>query len=149
MRSAQLRQASLPNVLGGDWLLIAAIAFMGKIDTLTGAAVNRSWEGVSRNTKAITAVLGISSMYARMPQLSIALAAFKDIAWQSPVYASLSHAARLSLASRVFAVFHRKFFLPHWREVARSWRGRLYPLWARPVLFAISLKHKIWRKDVR
>src|SRR2546421_4318788 len=36
MRLRQLHLASLQNVLGSDWILIAAIAFMGKIDIVKG-----------------------------------------------------------------------------------------------------------------
>ncbi len=149
MRREYLRPMKLPeNVLGGDWLFVAAIAFRGKIKTIKGTAVNRSWDGISRNTKTLVASLGISSMHARAPQLSIALSAFKDIAWKSPTYASLGRPARLSLAGRVFSVFYRRHFERYRRDTMNSWRARLHPLWSRPILFAVSLKKRIFKKYV-
>jgi hypothetical protein len=143
MRPGQLRLVLPRKVLGGDWLLIAAIAFMGKIKTIKSTAVNRSWDGVSRDTKTLVAIIGISSVHARAPQLSIALSAFTDIAWKSPIYAALGRAARLALAGRVFAVFYRKHFERYWRDIVNSWRARLYPYWSRPIFFAISVKHRM------
>src|SRR6266404_5120117 len=143
MRPAHLRLVLPQKVLGGDWLLIAAIAFMGKTKTIKSTAVNRSWDGISRDTKTLVAILGISRVHARAPQLSIALSAFTDIAWKSPVYAALGRAARLELAGRVFAVFYRRHFERYWRDTVNSWRARLYPYWSRPIFYAISVKNRM------
>ena len=141
MRPAQLHLALPPNVLGGDWLLVAAIAFMGKIGTIKDISVNRSWEGASRTLETLIASLGISPIHARAPKLSIAISAFKDIAWKSKAYGSLGRAARLSLARKVLSVFYKKYFRPDWRAI-------FYPFWARPILFAISVRDRV-RKKIR
>jgi glycosyltransferase involved in cell wall biosynthesis len=139
MRRRQLLGATFPNTLGGDWLLIAAMAFMGKFDVVTSTSVGRTSGGMSKSMKNITASLGISDLHARVPNLSIALSACKDIAWKSSAYDSLSRAARLSLARRVFAVFSRRYFDPYWRSALRPYIGR-------PFLFAMSLKDRIRTK---
>jgi glycosyltransferase involved in cell wall biosynthesis len=141
MRRARMHLTLPPSVLGGDWLLIAALAFMGKIETVKDTSVNRSWAGTSRSLKTLTASLGISYNYARVPHLSIAVSACKDVAWKSKTYTSLSRWARLSLAYKVFSVFLQRYFRPYWHAA-------LYPYWARPILFAISVKDRIRRRHL-
>jgi len=136
MRPQQLLLAWPPNGLGSDWLLIAAIAFLGRVEVVHGVAVNRSWDGSSRTLKSLTASLGISEIHARAPHLSIAIAAFRDIAWQSRAYGSISRLARLSLALRVLWVFYQKYLEPDWYTV-------FYPFRARPLLFAIAVRNRI------
>lgn len=136
MRRRQLDGAALSNVMGGDWLLMATIAFKGKIDMVASTAVHRSRGGTSKTMKNITATLGISDIHARLPNLSIALAAFKDIAWQSNAYASLGRAGRLSLAHKVFSVFGRRYFRPYWRSALRPYLGP-------PFFYAVSVRDKI------
>jgi glycosyltransferase involved in cell wall biosynthesis len=141
MRRKYLDAALPQNVLGGDWLLIAAIAFRGKIETIKSPLVHRSFAGTSRTLKGLTESLGISDIHAGVPHLSIAVSACKDIAWRSKTYSSLSRRARISLAYRVFSVFWRRYFRPYWRDA-------LYPYWARPILFAISVRDKIRKRYV-
>lgn len=128
---------SLPlNTLGGDWLLIATVAYQGKIATVPDVAVYRNCGGLSRSLEAITTGLGISRMHARVPHASIAYAAWKDVAWRSDAYDQLSKSARLSLANKVFSVFSERWFRPYWY-------GVFYPYWSRPIFFAMAVRDKI------
>lgn len=140
MRRRQVSAVTFPNVLGGDWLLTAAMAFLGKTDVVASTSLGRSWGGASKSTQSITKVLGVSDLYARAPNLSIALAACRDVAWKSEAYASLGRAARLSLARKVFAVFARRYFDPYWRSALR-------PYLRRPYLFIVSLGDRIRTKS--
>lgn len=142
MRREQVQLVRPPNVLGGDWLLIASMAFMGKIETLQGESINRSWEGASRDLKTLTATIGVSDLHTHAPHLSIAIAAFVDIVWLSEAYASLGLVARLSLACRVLAVFFRKYFRPYWRDT-------IHPYWTRSILFALSIRDRLRKRYVR
>jgi hypothetical protein len=139
MRRRQVDSAWIRNQLGGDWHIIAALAFKGKITTIAGITVGRNLGGASRSMRAITETLGISNLHSRAPSLSIALNACKDIAWRSSAYDSLTRGARFSLAKRVFDVFNRRFFKPYW------W-ATLYPYWSPPVLYALSVKNKVRKK---
>jgi glycosyltransferase involved in cell wall biosynthesis len=129
----------LQNVFGADWLLVAAIAFRGKIETIPGTTVSRCRGGASKTAKTITETLGISNIHAHAPFLSIAIAAFKDIAWKCDAYIELGRAGRLSLAGKVFLIFTRRYFKPYWRELT-------YPYWAWPILFAISVRDRIRKR---
>jgi glycosyltransferase involved in cell wall biosynthesis len=128
MRRGLVSLAWPPRVLGGDLLLIAAIAFIGKIKTINETSIHVSYTGMSRSLKTICESIGISRIHAFVPRLSMAVSASRNIAGGSRAYASLSRWARLSLAHRIFLVFYRRF-----------WRDR----WAHPILTAGLVGNKI------
>ena len=138
MRRGQIDAAWLRNELGGDWHVIAAMAFKGKITTVAEVTVSRSHDA-SRTMKGAIEMLGISNMHSHAPTLSIALNACRNIAWRSSAYNSLSLGERFALARRVLAVFNRRFFKPYWSTT-------LEPYWTRPLLFAISLRNKMRKR---
>jgi glycosyltransferase involved in cell wall biosynthesis len=108
MRREQLSKLSLQNSMGGDWLLIASIAFMGKIGTLEDTSVNRNLGGATDSYKKIASSLNLSKFEGDNPHLSIAKSAFKDIAQVSPAYVQSGRVRRLFLACRASAlIFHR------------------------------------------
>jgi hypothetical protein len=92
--------APLLNVLGNDWLLVAAIAYQGTVRTLSSTAVNRSLGGTSVDIRSIGATLGKPTPQARVPHLVIAWHTFAQIGWRAPVYRDLSARDRLALAVR-------------------------------------------------
>lgn len=108
MRRTQILDLPLKNTLGGDWLLIAATAFRGKIKTLPDVHANRKLGGATVSYEKIAATLGLSSFAATHPHLSIAASAFSDIAWSSTAYSPFGMPSRLSLACRVFLVITRR-----------------------------------------
>ncbi len=97
MRREQLVKVKLRNVMGADWLTIAAVAFLGKVVTLSSISVNRALGGSTVSYEKIASSLGLSRFQAFFPHLAIALSAFRDIAWRDSVY-SLSRRKRVSLA---------------------------------------------------
>jgi len=131
MRRVHLHFA-LENVLGGDWLFIAAIAFVGKIETIKEVSINRGLAGSSRSLKALTATLGISRIHALMPKLSIAVSACRDVAWRSRAYGALSRWERFSLAHKVFSVFYQRYwrvYRTHPIRSVRLFRNNIRKLW--------------------
>jgi Glycosyl transferase family 2 len=116
-------------VLAGDLLIVAALAFMGKIKTINDTSINVSYSGASRNLKEVCASIGLSGFHALAPRLSVAIAAFREVAWgSSGAYASISRRARLSLAHKIGSIFYRRF-----------WRDHL----AHPIRSAILVRNKI------
>jgi hypothetical protein len=97
MRREQLAKQRMNNVIGGDWLVIAAIAFSGKVVTLPSVWVNRELGGSTDSYTKIAATLGLSKWQGAYPHVVTALIAFKEIAWRDPVY-SLGRIDRLRLA---------------------------------------------------
>jgi glycosyltransferase involved in cell wall biosynthesis len=108
MRGVQARQVLLRNTMGGDWLYMAAVAFIGKVETLEDICVNRSLGGATASYKKIADSLGLSQFAADHPNLSIAASAFSDIVWRSTVYSKDGLFTRLSLGSKVFSVVARR-----------------------------------------
>lgn len=110
MRREQLEKVPpMQNILGDDWLLIASIAFTGKARTLESVSINRSFEGASINMETLALSYGLSRFLSKIPHLSIAIAALKDIAWVSPAYESMGKLARLSLGGKAFAIVCWRF----------------------------------------
>jgi GT2 family glycosyltransferase len=133
MRTADLRRAApLREVLGGDWLLVAAVAFNGKVATLPDTHVHRTRGGTSRSIPRIVASMrerrGIG---ARLPYLTTVLELFGEIAWASDAYSGASRGQRVVLALRV-------------APAAMRWRGSLWLLCG-PALLAIGRRRRARR----
>lgn len=104
MRRSQILQVPLQKKFGGDWFVVAGIAFMGKIKTLESTCVNRNLGGAAASFEKIAAALGLSSFAVKHPNLTIAGLAFGDIVWRCPAYSGEGIFSRLWLGVRVFAL---------------------------------------------
>lgn len=116
MRREQLSQIPLHEILGADWLLVAHVAFLGKVKTLDSVAINRSVTGASQDIHKLAAKAGLSKFMVRNPHLKIALTVFGDIVWGSPAYQSLSLFGRLALGSKCFLAVCKKYCVPDWHQ---------------------------------
>jgi glycosyltransferase involved in cell wall biosynthesis len=87
----------IPNVMGADWLFVAALAFAGKVVTSTDTHLNRARGGTSASFQRIAEVSGLPTRAARNPHLAIALNQYRDIAHHSAAYESLSRPRRRML----------------------------------------------------
>jgi glycosyltransferase involved in cell wall biosynthesis len=99
-RSAMRRAAPLLNVLGNDWLIVAAMAYQGTIRTLPTTAVNRELGGTSVDTSTIVATFGKPRLQARVPHLFAAWHTLAQLGWRAHVYEDLPMRRRLTLAIR-------------------------------------------------
>ncbi len=124
-RREQLCQIDFQHVLGGDWLYLAALAFVGRIRTVGHVSVNRSRDGMSRDLERLALSFDVNWKWAKQPFALIALLAFKDIAWRSPVYVPLGQFQRFRLASRVVAILARRFGPRSWSLLRRQLEGLL------------------------
>jgi glycosyltransferase involved in cell wall biosynthesis len=133
--------APLRNVLGNDWLLVAAIAAQGKVTTVRATAINRELDGTSGDFIKLTATLGLPHWQTRIPHLVIAGEVLADIGWRSPVYRDLpvlTH-ARLALTAPAAAIRWRSLVwhmtMPAFAAIGRrrggQWLWRLYKRIAR------------------
>lgn len=111
MRRSYLASLDLRNVMGGDWLLIASIAFTGKILTLDNIFVNRSVQEINVEIyfQKIALSLGLSNFSAKNPHLVIAAYIFQDIVCLSAVYSSLSRVERFHLAYQSSRIIMERF----------------------------------------
>jgi glycosyltransferase involved in cell wall biosynthesis len=93
---------SLPpmrNVLGFDWLHVAALAFHGPIAMVDETLIFRELGGTSESTARNVRASGLPTTHAKAPHLVIAREVLADIGWRSPVYVPLGTTHRLALAS--------------------------------------------------
>jgi len=99
MRREQLANVRMNDVMGGDWLVIAAMAFLGKVVTLPSISVNRALGGATDSYSKMANIMGLSKFQAVFPHAVTAFSALREIAWRDPVYA-LNRIDRVRLAWR-------------------------------------------------
>jgi glycosyltransferase involved in cell wall biosynthesis len=110
MPAEVLRRARpLPNVLAGDILLVARVAFQGTVRTLDDVHLNRSVGGTSVSMASSAAALGLPPSHARWPDLVIARDVFRDLGWQHAVYGALPPTSRVRWGVRAaLSVINRR-----------------------------------------
>ncbi len=107
MRRKQANAVPVRNVVGGDWLYVAGVAFLGKVKTLGDVSLNRSFGVSTIGHKQIAKSFGFSRFAGSYPRFSIAVTAFRDIL-DSPVYSHYGQLDRLLFGFRVFALIARR-----------------------------------------
>ena len=90
------------NCMGGDWLFVAAMAYLGKVKALRETAVNREIGGASASRARIAATLNLPTVQLALPYSSIAVNAALDVACRNPVYRDRSAISRVAMACAVF-----------------------------------------------
>ncbi|CAN5773998.1 hypothetical protein BH10ACT1_BH10ACT1_30910 [soil metagenome] len=103
------RAPELRNVMGGDLLHIACLAYLGPLRTLDTTALHRTADGMTTNLANVASTLGLGWFQATAPQLAVAWWVFEDIAWRSPLYAELGRLGRLRLGSQAGWTMFRRF----------------------------------------
>ena len=88
MRTAQLQQIEMRNTMGGDWLLIASIIFMGKSKVVFEISVHRELGGATLSFRKIANSLGLPKFQEIFPMTSVAIGACMDIVIRNSVYRS-------------------------------------------------------------
>jgi hypothetical protein len=114
-RTADLQRAApMPDVLGADWLLVAALAFAGKVLTVPDTHINRSLGGTSQSIpRILTTVRERTALGSRVPYLVTVGALFREVGWKSAAYTGAASTHRLLLAGRV-------------APAAMRWRGTVW-----------------------
>lgn len=110
MRREQISQIPMKNTMGGDWLMIATITFLGKVKTLINTSVNRA----ARETDSyerLAARLGVSKFQGKYPMLSIGFASSQDI-FNNKNYQSLSFIEKVKLSYKIILTFLLIYNLP-------------------------------------
>ncbi len=121
LRHEVAARADVCNVIGGDWLYVAALAFHGHVRTDPAARIHRERGGQSVNKRHLAAALGQPAWMGRVPvTFSLCFNATADVLGNRG-YASAPAGWRWLLAA----------LLPFWivafkpgQEIARRWRAR-------------------------
>jgi glycosyltransferase involved in cell wall biosynthesis len=109
MRREMINGIPLRNSLGGDWLMLASIAYLGKILTLDDISVSRSSRGASADVRALARSFGLSRITVSQPHLAIAGSVFVDIVRPSPAFAGLRLRSRFVLGFRSALIVYKRF----------------------------------------
>jgi hypothetical protein len=99
----------LSNAMGGDWLHVAALAFLGKVRTLDSCELHRSVGGATRSLRHVARHQGLGPFASFAPQVVIAWTVLAELGWRSDVYGALGRARRLWLGTRSAGIICRRF----------------------------------------
>lgn len=102
IRRELLAALPFPATIGSDWLLVASLAYSGKIRTVAGVSIHRSLAGASQDQESLRRAYGLSKRQARHWYAVIARAVFNDIR-TSPTYDRLG--ARRGVVAAKAAAF--------------------------------------------
>jgi glycosyltransferase involved in cell wall biosynthesis len=108
-RREDLLQVGFPDVVGGDWLLVAALAARGGVRTLSDVHVHRSMSGLGGDARALAESFGHTGLAARSHQVLVARRLAADIGWRDPAYAAMSRPERLVAAAASAALIVIRF----------------------------------------
>ena len=102
----------LQNVMGGDWLLIAGVAYLGKIKTLKTTCVHRTMGGASKNGASLASAYNLPRIWGSIPFVYVGFKIFQDfynrrIALNFPCNLLLG----IELSSAIIFKFHVYRFL--------------------------------------
>jgi glycosyltransferase involved in cell wall biosynthesis len=125
MRREQLLRIPFQAAMGGDWLLVARVAFLSKVRSLESVAINRSVTGASQDIHKLAAREGLSPFMVRNPHLKVALAAFGDIVWEQSPYQAMSLVGRLALGCQCFIAVCKRYCVPAWHQRLYHWAKRV------------------------
>lgn len=120
MKSSQIKQIKMQNVMGGDWHLIANMTSFGKAKIIQTTSVHRELGGATASYRKIALSLGISKIHAIFPMTSIAASAWLDIMGGNAGYRMYSFANRMTIACAVFFVIMTKSVLTYFNSAKRK-----------------------------
>lgn len=100
------------QVLGHDWLLLANIAYLGKVITEPATRVHRGVAGASASRFPLAATLGVSRVQAVKPLATIGFFLALECFHRSPVFARLPLGQRVSLAAAAVAALVARRIVP-------------------------------------
>lgn len=111
MRTQEIARVPMyEKLLAADWLMVAALAYRGKIKTLASTSLHRTLAGQSRDWTTLLSTLPLSDFQKQNYGLTIASSVFNDIAWRSPVYEAMGRPQRLAFATRAAYVVARRHY---------------------------------------
>jgi glycosyltransferase involved in cell wall biosynthesis len=110
-RRSDLLTIGFPSVVGGDWLLVAAMARRGRVRTLEEVRIHRSASGIGEDPLALARSFGHSGLRARQHHLFLAATVWREIAGASSRFPELGPVAQVFVASGAAASIVTRFTL--------------------------------------
>jgi glycosyltransferase involved in cell wall biosynthesis len=97
-RRDDMLRPGFQDVIGGDWLLVAALAARGRVRTVGDVHIHRSIDGLSSDRRKLGESFGIEGRMAELHHVLVAGRLAKDIA-TSPLYGRLGPVSRAATAA--------------------------------------------------
>jgi glycosyltransferase involved in cell wall biosynthesis len=126
-RAAIASVLPMRNTMGGDWLYMASIAWLGRIRTVDATVIRKQVGGTSRSTISMAKQMGMPFIQGLLPAESIMVSAFIEVAWRSPAFASLATLSRWLFAFRVSGALFWRFRIRGFPGMVRRMAKRLTP----------------------
>jgi glycosyltransferase involved in cell wall biosynthesis len=104
-----LMPIGFPPVIGGDWMLVAALAAQGRVRTLADVHIHRSMAGLGSDPARLTGDFGLKGLVARQSHAFVAAAIARQIASGAPPYRSMGRVTRLGVAGAAAALILARF----------------------------------------
>ena len=146
MRRNQISKIPMSNTMGGDWLMIGSLAFLGKIKTISHVSVHRESNWSVDYHKKLAKRLNLSEFQGNNPYISIAFSASKDIISNLQIYGNLNLLQRIVLSQKVLVLLLKEKHMSLYGFTFSSFARSRIPSWAYPQLrkFYRHLKKDIW-----
>ena len=97
-RREDLLETPFREVVGGDWLLVAAMAARGGVRTLPDVHLHRSMSGLGADGQQLARSFGLEGLRARQHHFLVAREVARAVGWRDPAYAAIAPPARLAAA---------------------------------------------------
>jgi hypothetical protein len=98
MRKEIAETLSLRNRIGDDWHFVASLSYAGKVKHLDYVGYHKRLGGTSKTFRHFASTIGASQFAARFPHLRIAMDAFSEIFFHSPIYKGMPGISKFMLA---------------------------------------------------
>ena len=109
---AELQRVGFRDVVGGDWLLVSALAARGRVRTLPDVHIHRSFDGLSSDPERLARSFGMHGVLARHHHFAVAARFAREIAG-GPDFATLSVPQRLLTAALAAGLIVLRFPVLH------------------------------------
>lgn len=110
-RRSDLLPIGFPPGLGGDWMLVAALAARGRVVTLGDVHVHRSIEGSSADIEGLARSFGMRRVGETQAHVRIASRVWREIAVAAPAFGGMNRMARMCVAGLASALIVGRFTL--------------------------------------
>ncbi|OUR98793.1 hypothetical protein A9Q84_05105 [Halobacteriovorax marinus] len=109
MRLAHISKIEIRNVLSGDWMIIAALAYAGKIIHFDETFINRALGGTSRSYANIIKSLKLSPLYHYFPYAIVSVDAGLEV-FRCQIYDDLSFIRKTVFACEICWTINYRIF---------------------------------------
>jgi glycosyltransferase involved in cell wall biosynthesis len=108
-RRDQLLEIGFPPVIGGDWMLVAALAAHGRVRTIGAAHIHRSLSGLGSDATGLGLSFGMSKAAASQHHILVAARVWRDIVTGAPGFRKIAPTGRVLVASAAAALIVARF----------------------------------------